>query len=130
MAANDLRMYRSASALAPYARHPELTQFHRQLEECALELAAVGALARELGIRLSSHPGQYTVLNSEHPAVVDNAVAELEVQVALLDALGQGPERVKDLTAGSGLEFEDAGLRELKGIPETWHLFRVVHAAA
>lgn len=37
--------------------------------------------------------------------------------------------RAKDLTAGSGLEFEDAGLRELNGIPDAWHLFRVVNAA-
>jgi len=32
---------------------------------------------------------------------------------------------VKDLTAGSGLVFEDAGEHELKGVPETWHLYRV-----
>ena len=100
MDAEDLRMYRMPSALAPYASHPELTQFHRQVDECALELAAVGARARELGIRLSSHPGQYTVLNSEHEAVRDNAVAELEVQAALLDGLGQGPEAVVVLHVG------------------------------
>ena len=34
-----------------------------------------------------------------------------------------------DLTAGSGLEFENAGQHELKGIPGTWHLFRVVNVA-
>ena len=100
MATNDLRMYRIASALAPYASHPELPQFHSQLEECRPELAAVGARARELGIRLSSHPGQYTVLNSEHSSVVDNAVAELEVQAALLDGLRQGPEAVVVIHVG------------------------------
>ena len=44
--ANDIRMYRMATALAPYASHPDLLQFHGQVEECADELAAVGALAR------------------------------------------------------------------------------------
>jgi hypothetical protein len=29
-------------------------------------------------------------------------------------------------TAGSGLEFEDAGEHELKGVPDRWHLYRVV----
>ena len=29
---------------------------------------------------------------------------------------------VKDLTAGSGLSFDDMGLYELKGIPEAWQL--------
>ena len=60
----DIRMYRLATALAPYASHPELPQFHRQVEECADELAAIGKVVRRSDIRLSSHPGQYTVLNS------------------------------------------------------------------
>jgi len=33
---------------------------------------------------------------------------------------------VKDLTAGSGLTFEDAGDHELKGVPDRWRLYRVV----
>jgi class 3 adenylate cyclase len=32
---------------------------------------------------------------------------------------------VRDLVAGSGLTFEDAGEHELKGVPDTWHLYRV-----
>ena len=32
---------------------------------------------------------------------------------------------VKDLVAGSGLTFEDAGEHELKGVPDRWHLYRV-----
>jgi pimeloyl-ACP methyl ester carboxylesterase len=32
---------------------------------------------------------------------------------------------VKDLVAGSGIEFEDRGERELKGVPGEWHLFAV-----
>ena len=91
---NDIRMYRLPTGLAPYASHPKLTQFHGQVKECASELAAIGELARERGIRLSSHPGQYTVLNSTDPAVQAAAVAELEVQASLLDAMGLGPEAV------------------------------------
>jgi len=33
---------------------------------------------------------------------------------------------VKDLTAGSGLAFEDRGEHVLKGVPDRWHLYRVV----
>jgi class 3 adenylate cyclase len=36
---------------------------------------------------------------------------------------------VKDLTAGSGLVFEDRGEHELKGVPDRWHLYRVVGPA-
>ena len=35
-------------------------------------------------------------------------------------------QTVKDLTAGSGLVFEDAGEHELKGVPDSWHLYRVL----
>jgi UV DNA damage endonuclease len=100
LGAHDVRMYRMATALAPYASHPDLPRFHRQVEECAAELAEVGALARALDVRLSTHPGQYTVLNSERPDVRDAAVAELEVQAALLDAMGLGPEAVVVLHVG------------------------------
>jgi len=33
---------------------------------------------------------------------------------------------VTDLVAGSGIEFEDRGEHELKGVPGTWHLYSVV----
>ena len=97
---NDIRMYRVATALAPYASHPTLTEFHGQVEECAEELAAIGRLVRDRDIRLSSHPGQYTVLNSTDPGVQAAAVAELEVQAALFDAMGLGPEAVVVLHVG------------------------------
>jgi class 3 adenylate cyclase len=35
-------------------------------------------------------------------------------------------QTVKDLVAGSGLTFEDSGEHELKGVPDCWHLYRVV----
>jgi hypothetical protein len=43
-----------------------------------------------------------------------------------------GPEEVwtsstvKDLTMGSDLVFEDVGEHALKGVPDRWHLYRVV----
>jgi len=33
---------------------------------------------------------------------------------------------VQDLVVGSDLTFEDAGERELRGVPDRWHLYRVV----
>ena len=35
------------------------------------------------------------------------------------------PQTVKDLVAGTGLAFEDAGEHELKGVPDRWRLYRV-----
>ena len=55
---HDIRMYRMATGLAPYASHPDLPQFRDAPARHAERLAEVGAAARRLGIRLSSHPGQ------------------------------------------------------------------------
>jgi class 3 adenylate cyclase len=35
-------------------------------------------------------------------------------------------QTVKDLVAGSGLEFEERGEHELKGVPGSWRLYAVV----
>jgi UV DNA damage endonuclease len=98
-----------ATALAPYATHPELPGFHRQVDECRAELERAGARTRALGIRLSTHPGQYTVLNSESEAVRVAAAAELELQAALLDAMGLGPEAVVVLHVGGAAGGPGAG---------------------
>ena len=37
---------------------------------------------------------------------------------------------VKDLVAGSGIEFEDRGQHELKGVPGEWRLFAVEGSGA
>lgn len=90
----DVRMFRLSSGTIPYGTHPDLPDLHyrRQLDECADQLAVLGDRARTLGLRLSTHPGQYTVINSADADLVARASADLEMDTALLDALGQGPE--------------------------------------
>jgi UV DNA damage endonuclease len=105
-----IRMYRFTAALAPYATHPDLAQFHGQVDECRAELAAIGRRARAAGIRLSSHPGQYIVLNSEDPGVRAAAARDVELQADLLDAMGAGPEAVSVLHVGGASGGVEAGL--------------------
>jgi len=62
-----IAMYRISSELAPYATHPDMPQFHRQVEQCAAELAQLGVIARSLDLRLSFHPAQHVVLNAPGP---------------------------------------------------------------
>ena len=107
---HDIRFYRMATGLAPYASHPELTQFRDQPRRFAAELAEVGARARELGVRMTSHPGQYTVLNSEDPEIQRLAVVELEVQAELFDGMGLGPECVTILHVGGAAGGLDAAI--------------------
>jgi UV DNA damage endonuclease len=107
---HDIRFYRMATGLAPYASHPELTRFRDAPQRFADRLAEVGAKANSLGIRVTSHPGQYTVLNSEDAEVRRLAAVELEVQAELMDAMGLGPESVVILHVGGIAGGVDAGL--------------------
>jgi UV DNA damage endonuclease len=109
-AGRGIDMYRMATALAPYASHPDLPQFRDQPARFAQRLAEVGETARRLDIRLSTHPGQYTVLNSEDERVRALAVEELEVQAELFDGMGLGPEAVVVLHVGGAAGGRDAAL--------------------
>ena len=84
---------------------------------------------RELGIavRAGLHTGECEV--------ADGKVAGIAVHTgARVAATAQGGEvvvssTVRDLVAGSGIDFEDRGLHELKGIPGEWRLYGVASAA-
>jgi class 3 adenylate cyclase len=80
-----------------------------------------------LEVRAGVHTGEIETIDGKAGGLAVNIGARVAALAAPRELLVSST--VKDLTAGSGLEFEDAGQRELKGIPETWHLFRVVNAA-
>ncbi len=67
--------------------------------EVELEGDAVRGIAVHIGARVSSLGGPNDVLVSQ---------------------------TVKDMLAGSGFTFEDAGEHELKGVPDRWRVYRVV----
>ena len=107
--ANDIRMYRMSSDLAPYVTHPDMPQFHGMIEESVDELKAIGKRARKLGLRLSFHPSQFIVLNSPDPVLVQKSVADLAAQTQMLDLMELGPEAVVVVHAGGTYGDTDAG---------------------
>src|SRR4051794_14021589 len=111
---HDLRMYRFSASIAPYATHPDLPQFHDQVAECADALAAFGARAADLGVRLSTHPSQYIVLNSENPVTQAAAIRDVETQAQILDAMNCGPEAVCILHVGGAAGGRDAALERFE----------------
>jgi UV DNA damage endonuclease len=113
---NDLRFYRVSQGLAPYASHPGMPQFHGQVDACAEELARLGAVARERGVRLTMHTGPYVVLSSARDEVVRASVAELDWQARLFDLMGMGPESVIVVHVGSA--DADGFLRGVERLPD------------
>ena len=86
---NRIKLYRISSGLIPFASHPVNDVPWRQ--DFRLQLQSIGRKLRAHDIRVSLHPGQYTVLNSPRPEVVRASIAELRYHTALLDDLGAGP---------------------------------------
>jgi UV DNA damage endonuclease len=85
-----IHLFRISSDIIPFASHQQVN-FPWQ-EEFGEALAGIGDKIKEGNLRVSMHPGQYTILNSPHPQVVHNAVADLKYHAEFLDALAAGPE--------------------------------------
>jgi class 3 adenylate cyclase len=81
---------------------------------------------RELGleIRAGVHTGEIEVSADDVSGIAVHIGARIGALAGPSEVIVSST--VKDLVTGSGLAFEDIGERELKGVPEPWHLFRVV----
>ena len=116
-----LGLFRIGEAFIPFASHPR-TEFDWRAV-LADELAEVGAHARALNMRLSFHPGPYTILNSARPEVVVQAGRDLDYQGGVLDALGQPLEARVILHGGatqpSKAEASDRFVATARDLPET-----------
>ncbi|HVH11951.1 MAG TPA: UV DNA damage repair endonuclease UvsE [Longimicrobium sp.] len=106
----DVRMYRISSDFVPYATHPDLPKFHGQIAECRHELAELGRIARDRGIRLSLHPSQYVLLSALDSTINAKGIADVNSQAELLDAMEQGPEAVVVLHLGGAYGDKDAAM--------------------
>ncbi len=86
----------------------------------------VAASLEELGleIRAGVHVGEIETIGDDVTGVSVNVAARVAAMAGASEVLVSST--VKDLTPGSGLTFEDAGEHELKGVPDTWHLYRVI----
>jgi pimeloyl-ACP methyl ester carboxylesterase/class 3 adenylate cyclase len=78
-----------------------------------------------LTIRAGVHTGEVETNGSDIAGVGVHIAARVASLAGADEVLASST--VKDLTAGSGLVFEDAGEHELKGVPDRWHLYRVVN---
>lgn len=83
--AQGIHFFRVSSAVIPLASHEAFTLEWRT--QFATELAEIRTFVAEHSMRLSVHPGQYTVLNAPRPEVVQAAVRELEYHADFLDAV-------------------------------------------
>jgi class 3 adenylate cyclase/pimeloyl-ACP methyl ester carboxylesterase len=86
---------------------------------------SVAGQVRELGLELRA--GLHTGECELHDDKVAGIAVSIGARVAGLASPGEVlvSSTVKDLVAGSGIEFKDRGEHELKGVPGAWRLFAV-----
>jgi pimeloyl-ACP methyl ester carboxylesterase len=89
---------------------------------CACAVSdSVGQLG--IAIRAGLHTGECEVMGDDVGGIAVHIGARVAAEAAPAEVLVSST--VKDLVAGSGLEFEDRGPHRLKGVPEEWRLFAV-----
>ena len=89
----NLRMVRLSSDILPVYTEPTWCWFWRLPDVrayCERAFGAVGALARERSVRLSFHPGQFTVLASESDDIVNRSIEEFEYHADMARWMGYG----------------------------------------
>jgi UV DNA damage endonuclease len=89
----NLRMVRLGSDILPVYTQSVWSRFWRLPDTrayCERAFRAVGDLARERGVRLSMHPGQFTVLASESDDIVNRSIEEFEYHVDMVRWMGYG----------------------------------------
>jgi UV DNA damage repair endonuclease len=89
----NLRMVRLSSDMLPVYTQSDWSYFWRRndvRDYCDRNLLAVGDSARRSDVRLSFHPGQFTVLASINPGIVDRSIDEFEYHADLARWMGYG----------------------------------------
>ena len=89
----SLRMVRISSDLLPAYTEPTWSYFWRRtdvVEYCSRVFSSIGDSARANNVRLSFHPGQFCVLASETPDIVNRSIEEFEYHTDMARYMGYG----------------------------------------
>jgi class 3 adenylate cyclase len=89
---------------------------------CA-EAIVAGVKPLGIEIRAGLHTGECEILGDDVGGIAVTIGARVGEKAGAGEVLVS--QTVKDLVAGSGLTFDDAGEHELKGVPDLWRLYRV-----
>jgi len=88
-----LRMVRLSSDILPVYTEPTWSYFYRRSDVqkyCETGFSAIGETARGNNVRLSMHPGQFTVLASDNPNIVNRSIEEFEYHADMARYMGYG----------------------------------------
>jgi class 3 adenylate cyclase len=90
---------------------------------CAAAIRDAARAEHGLEVRSGLHTGEIELIGDDVGGIAVHIGARVEASAEPGEVLVSNT--VKDLVVGSGLEFEDRGERELKGVPGSWRLWSV-----
>jgi len=82
---------------------------------------AEAARSLDLEVRIGLHCGEVELMDEDVGGIAVHIAARVGAQAGAGEVLVSST--VKDLVAGSGIQFEDRGAKHLKGISDEWRLF-------
>ena len=88
--AKNIYLFRISSDVIPFASHYKNKIKWRK--EFKAEFGSIKQFIKKNNMRVSMHPGQYTVLNTENPKVLENAVNDIIYHTEFLDEITDGYE--------------------------------------
>ncbi len=115
--AHQIQLFRISSSLIPFG-----SSEHNQLAWRTIFEPQFAAIRQQLAanhVRISCHPGQYTILNSPNPDVVQRSLAELEYHADLLEAFGGTRASKMILHVGGIYESKAAAKKRFQDIYRT-----------
>lgn len=106
---NNIKLFRISSDIIPFGSS-EINQV-KWWEIFSEELSLIGKKIKDSNMRVSVHPGQYTVLNSNNDDVVKRAVDDLIYHARILDSLELNSEHKMVLHIGGAYGDKKAAIQ-------------------
>ncbi|WP_313799751.1 UV DNA damage repair endonuclease UvsE [Cytobacillus sp.] len=107
--ANEIELYRFSSALVPLATHPEVmwdfvTPFKTEWEE-------LGQIVKQIKLRPSFHPNQFTLFTSHKEEVTTNSIKDMEYHYKMLQAMGILEQGIINIHIGGAYGEKEMALK-------------------
>lgn len=109
---NDIYFYRVTSGIVPLATHEDVNWEWYKDKDIKEKASSIKEFVQKRNVRLTTHPGQYSVLNSPHEKTLANTISDFVYHCQLMDLTG-GRDMITH-TGGAYGDKEEAKLRFAK----------------
>lgn len=110
--AHEIEVYRMSSSLIPLAAHPEVEwDYISPFKDLFLE---IGTLVKKHEMRVSFHPGQFTLFTSPQEHVTKNAIVDMTYHYNMLEAMGLHHDSTMNIHIGGAYGDKEAALQRFE----------------